>query len=536
MAFELLLGDEAVALGAIHAGIAGAFSYPGTPATEIFETVEARAPDVFAKWSTNEKVAYEEALGMSYAGRRALISMKHVGLNVASDPFMSSALTGVNGGVVLAVGDDPGMHSSQNEQDSRFYADFARIPCFEPATPQECFDLTRTAFELSEKMDVPVMIRLVTRLAHCRATVTLPEEPAEIFSRPEPAGDQSHWTLIPVNARKRFRRLIGIQEELARISEESPWNELVIRGKRGILCTGVAKNYVHEALGEDVEDSLLTIGFFPPPVDLIRKLVDHCTEILVFEDGYPILEQKLRGLLGLPNITIRGRMDNLIAPDGELTPETVAAALGRPFISGFEADEIASVRPPQLCKGCPHSDSFLALVDAVVDFPNAMLFSDIGCYSLGVMSPYKAVHTCVEMGASIGMAHGASRAGGYPVLCTIGEGTFAHSGFAPLLGAVQTNADITVLILDNSTVAMTGTQESMATGDDLIQLLKGLGVEHLHTFEPHRKNHESSVALIKEAIAHKGLSVLVAQRACIHWKSHAPVAATPLCQAKETLS
>ncbi|MEP0847415.1 MAG: indolepyruvate ferredoxin oxidoreductase [Phycisphaerae bacterium] len=519
---ELLLGDEAVALGAIDAGIGGAFSYPGTPATEIMEFVQQRTNGcgtVSALWSANEKVAYEEALGMSYAGKRALAAMKHVGLNVAADPFVSSALTGVNAGLVLAVADDPGMHSSQNEQDSRYYSEFARIPCLEPANQQECYDFTRAAFTLSEQYSVPVMIRLVTRLAHSRANVRvgLPEaQPHASADGPTPPKKED-WTLIPTNARRRFLRLIELQPKLAEHLERSPYNRLTLAGRRGIVAAGVAWNYVREALGGDTTDSLLKIGSYPLPIDLIRKLVDHCEEILVVEDGYPFIESRLLGLLGVPGRRVRGRLDGLLPVSGELTPETVAAALGRPVCEPALDAESLPARPPSLCKGCPHADTFKALLDATRSYPRPLLFSDIGCYTLGCMPPYDAVHTCVDMGASISMAHGAAQAGAFPVICTIGDSTFTHSGITGLLGAARSDADMTVIILDNGTTGMTGGQETLACGEELVNLIRGLGVhaEHLHVIEPLARNHAPNVELISREISHRGLSVIVARRACI---------------------
>lgn len=529
LAAELLLGDEAVALGAIDAGIAGAFSYAGTPATEIFETVQALAHDVWAGWSANEKVAYEEALGMSYVGKRALVSMKHVGLNVASDPFMSSALTGINGGMVLAVGDDPGMHSSQNEQDSRFYAEFAKIPCLEPSNQQECYDMTREAFRLSEKFGLPVMVRLVTRLAHSRANVVrrLDDEAGrkDIFL---PLPDRNDWTLVPTNARRRYRRLIEMQAALVEESEASPFNQLRLAGKRGIICNSTGVNYVREVLGGESSDSMLRIGMYPLPLELIHQLVDHCDEIVVIEEGYPYIEQHIKGLYGIHGKSVKGKLDGTLPPDGELLPELVAAALGIPSPHPFDQDSLAANRPPQFCKGCPHAFSFSSLVDATAQYPDALMFSDIGCYALGLMPPYRAVHSCVDMGASIGMAHGASRAGMHPVLCTIGDSTFGHSGMTAMLDAAHYDANITVLIMDNATTAMTGAQDSLATGEQLMEMLKGLGVKDLHMFEPLPKHHAQNVETLKNAIEHQGLSVIVSRRACIHIKPQAK----PLPQCK----
>jgi len=531
MRTELLLGDEAVAQGAIDAGIAGAFSYPGTPATEILEAVQARSQDIWAQWSPNEKVAYEEALGMSFAGKRAIVSMKHVGLNVAADPFVNSALTGANGGLVLAVADDPGMHSSQNEQDSRFYADFAKVPCFEPSSQQECYDMTREAFELSEELKVPVMVRLVTRIAHSRSNVRMPDETLiERRDSPKPLPDWSEWTLVPSNARRQFKKLLSKQKAFQDYSAESPYNKLSIGGKRGIIATGIAYNYVREALAGSEGDSLLKIGCYPVPLAMVRELVGHCEEIVVVEEGYPFVEGKLTGLLGLPSKTVKGKISGPLPADGELAPEIVAAALGSPMPVTEKPIEDLVGRAPQLCKGCPHSDSFFALVDAVAGYGHPILFSDIGCYTLGAQPPFRAVHSCVDMGASIGMAHGAAQAGAFPVLCTIGDSTFTHSGLTPLLSAIRSNANMTVIILDNATTAMTGAQDTFVTGDDLAALLNGIGVRDLHVFEPHRKNHEASVATIRKAIENKGLSVVVARRACIQLRPAKPFTKEPLCE------
>ena len=512
---ELLLGDEAVAAAAVDAGITAAFAYPGTPATEIFETIQAFAPQVWAKWSTNEKVAYEEALGVSYIGKRAIVSMKHVGLNVAADPFMSSALTGANGGLVLVVADDPGMHSSQNEQDSRFYAEFAKIPCFEPSNQQECYDMTREAFRWSETFHVPVMLRLVTRLAHSRAIVR--RSPCESVTQ-QPLPDRSDWTLVPANAKRRFHHLLGLQRDMQDASENSAYNFLRLAGRRGIICSSTALNYIHEALGADIQDSILHIGVYPIPENLVRKLVDHCEEIVVIEEGYPFIEQRIKGFFGIPGKAIKGKLDGTLTLDGELLPELVANALAVPTPMPFHADALASPRPPQFCSGCPHAFTYSALVDAIAEHPEALFFSDIGCYALGLMPPFRAVHSCVDMGASIGMAHGASRAGAHPVICTIGDSTFAHSGMTALLDAVVYDANITVLIMDNATVAMTGTQDSMATGEQLDEILRGLGVKDLHIYEPLPKKHVENVETVRKAIAHQGLSVIVSRRPCIYVK------------------
>ncbi len=515
---ELLLGDEAVGIAAIDAGISAAFSYPGTPATEIFEFIQRQEGDrpVVARWSTNEKVAYEEALGMSFTGKRSLVSMKHVGLNVAADPFMSSSLTGAHGAMVIAVADDPGMHSSQNEQDSRFYGDFAKVPIMEPSTQQEAYDMTRAAFMLSEELKLPVMIRLVTRLSHSRSTV-IRTEPDEVPDTIRPVTETSDWTLMPVNARRRFRHLLDQQKALGKWSENAPFNSLALRGSKGIITTGIAYNYVREALGEDHNFSLLKVGTYPVPTGLIRKLVDHCEVITLVEEGYPYIETLLIGLLGVPGKTIEGKRSGALPMDGEMTVDLVRRALG------MEEARLPPVvdlpcRPPALCRGCPHCDTFHAILEAVENEAEPILFSDIGCYTLGALPPYNAVQSCVDMGSSISMGLGATKAGAHPVLCTIGDSTFTHSGMTPLLEAAHLDADMTVILLDNATVAMTGGQEVFATGKQFIRLLKGLGVdeEHLISIEPLKKHQHKNAELLRREIKHPGLSVIVATRACIH--------------------
>jgi indolepyruvate ferredoxin oxidoreductase alpha subunit len=524
MAVKLMLGNEAVAQAAIDAGIAGAFSYPGTPATEIFEYIQGEAAEgkrISALWSANEKVAYEEALGMSYAGSRALISMKHVGLNVAADPFINSALTGVNAGIVVAVGDDPGMHSSQNEQDSRFYGEFAQIPVFEPATQQEAYDWTLHAFSYSEKVGLPVMVRLVTRLCHSRANVRTGNEEAvaeagERKALPNP----NDWTLVPAIARRRFQALVDAQKKLVADAQAGGFNRLALAGPRGVIACGIAYNYLLEANGGPGELSILKIGHYPLPVTLLRELVDHCDDILVAEDGYPLVERRLTGVLGIPGKRIRGKLSGDLPRTGELSPDALAAALGRPPVYAFAPLDHLAGRPPQLCRGCPHVDSFKAIVEATSHESHPILFSDIGCYTLGVMPPYRAVHSCVDMGSSISMAHGAAKAGHRPVICTIGDSTFAHSGMTALIGAAADDANMTVMLLDNSTTAMTGAQASYTTGERLLEVLRGLGVkeDHLRVIEPHSKDHAKNVEIIRSEIAHPGLSVIVACRACIHLK------------------
>ena len=523
---ELLLGDEAVARAAIDSGIGGAFSYPGTPATEIFEYLErwaCRHGGFSAKWSGNEKVAYEEALGMSYVGKRAIVSMKSVGLNVAADPFMSSALTGANGGLVVAVADDPGMHSSQNEQDARYYADFARIPCLEPSDQQECYDMTREAFELSEKHHIPILVRLVTRLAHSRSMVHLkPQTPprSELCLVKEP----KEWILMPSNARPQFAKLLGKRNLFQEYSETSPWNIACDKksGGKGVLCSGTGYNYLREAfsvLGKELP--YVKIGFYPLPPKKLTAFMKEKDEILVLEDGYPYIEEHLLGLIG-HGPKIKGRKDGTLSETGELNPDHAARALQ--ILLGEASSELKTPasanlpnRPPSLCPGCSHIDTYKALNEAVAALRPCVVFSDIGCYTLGALEPYKAIHSCVEMGASIGMARGAAEGGLKHAVAVIGDSTFEHSGLSALLGASVHDAPMTVIILDNGTVAMTGAQQTLVNDEELVRLVKGLGVpeQHIRTILPLPKNHEENVRIIADELDHRGLSVILARRECV---------------------
>jgi indolepyruvate ferredoxin oxidoreductase alpha subunit len=522
MKTEILLGDEAVALGAVHAGLTGAYSYPGTPASEIMEyliRVSSQYPHLKASWSVNEKVAYEEALGVSFAGRRALVSMKHVGLNVAADPFMNSALTGTNGGLVAVVADDPGMHSSQNEQDSRYYAQFAQIVCFEPSNHQEAYDMTRLAFEMSEQIGLPVMIRLVTRLSHSRSSVqpSEPRGPNELHY-----GASQDWTLLPVNARRRFKILLDRQSDLARLSEDSVFNalELNVHNRSfGVVASGIAFNYVKENQREmDDPPSILKISAYPVPQKLIGRLFDHVKTVLVVEEGYPFIEKSIRGLFGVAGKELKGKLSGDLPLSGEISPELVRPALGLKPLERIDLGAFKlAARPPQLCAGCPHADTFNALNKALKDKAEKNVFSDIGCYTLGAYPPYRAVQTSVCMGASVSMAKGGADAGIHPSVAVIGDSTFGHSGLTPLLEAAAANTDMTVIILDNSTVAMTGGQPSYASGERLLQMIEGLGVpkDHIHVIEPLPKHLEKNAQILKKEIDYRGLSVVVAVRECL---------------------
>ena len=521
MPTRLLLGNEALAQGAIDAGLSGAYAYPGTPSTEITAYVlnspQVAAGEIRCTWTANEKTALEAALGMSYGGKRAMASMKHVGLNVAADPFINSAISGSHGGLIINVADDPSMHSSQNEQDSRVYLDLAMMPCIEPADQQEAYQAPALAFALSEKFRIPVMIRLTTRLCHSRATITTAAaQRRNKFSLPD---DPKRFILLPALARTSYAKLLDRQADFIRESETSPFTEYV-EGKdcsTGIMACGTAYHYVREMVGEDCPHPILKIGQYPIPRNLIERMMSECERVLVFEDGYPYLEMKLRGLPVRETPAIHGRLSGHLPRTGELSPGSVAVALGieSPFVRA--ASTVPAPRPPALCPGCPHADTCNAL-NAVLKAGDVdgRVFSDIGCYTLSAMPPYESIDTCIEMGASITMAKGASQAGLHPSVALIGDSTFTHSGMTGLLDCVNENADVTVVIVDNLTVAMTGGQTSSAN-NRLADICAGLGVDakHIRIIVPLPNKHGENVEMLRQEIAHTGPSVIIAVRECV---------------------
>jgi len=515
---KLLLGDEAVALGALNAGLSGVYAYPGTPSTEITEYIQGHAPQVRSRWCTNEKTAMEAALGMSYAGKRALVCMKHVGMNVCADAFVNSAITGVNGGLVVLAADDPSMHSSQNEQDSRFYADFALAPLFEPSTQQEAYDMVSEAFELSEKMALPVVLRMVTRLAHSRAAVEIGEAKQQNALKP---AENKGWVLLPAIARRQYAALIEKQPELLKYNETSAGIECqaATRGATlGVVACGIGYNYVKES-GVDVP--ILKINRYPVPQAAIKALAARCHRILVVEDGQPFVEKQVKAILG-SDYKILGRLTGDIPRTGELTPDCVAAALGCAVAEGTPMDVVAP-RPPQLCPGCGHRDVYTALGKVAADYPQARIFGDIGCYTLGALPPFRALASCVDMGASITMAKGAADAGLWPAISVIGDSTFTHSGMTGLLDAINDNADVTIILSDNLTTAMTGGQDSAGTGK-FESICLGLGVprEHVRVVIPLPQNMEEITSIIREEIEYHGVSVIIPRRECMQTlKRHA---------------
>lgn len=519
---RILLGDEAVALGAIHAGISAAYGYPGTPSTEILEYVlnhKEATGKPHASWCANEKTALEAALGVSFVGRRALVTMKHVGLNVAMDPLVNGAIVSVHGGVVIAVADDPGMHSSQNEQDTRYLADFARVICLEPATQQEAYAMTIEAFDLSERFMTPVIVRLVTRLSHSRAVVT--PGPVRGENALSKVSDRSTWILLPVNARRQWHKLIVAHGEMAEYTEQCRHNRLSLNDDwrdLGVITTGIASNYYKENVGDlGPVPSHLHIGAYPFPVEKIRRLAAHVGTVLVLEDGYPYVERFLRGIIP-PPVEIQGKISGHVPIEGELDPDVVRRALGLETASSLRMDGFTVPnRPPQLCKGCPHRDGYDAIKKAISVYDLALVTSDIGCYTLGALPPYSAVETCLCMGASIGLAKGASDAGLRPALAVLGDSTFLHSGVTPLMDAIAADTDMTVIILDNETVAMTGTQPTIMPTPSLKGVVRGLGVDpsHIHVLAAHPRKSDEHAEIIRREISHPGVSVIIMVRECL---------------------
>lgn len=507
----LLSGNEAIAEGAWEAGVLVGAGYPGTPSTEILETL-VRKDGVICEWSPNEKVALEVAIGASLGGARAIATMKHVGLNVAADPLMTLAYTGVVGGLVIVVADDPGMHSSQNEQDSRRWGPFGKVVVLEPSDSAEALAMTRDAFALSERLDMPVILRSTTRLSHAKGLVALGERVTQPKAAYRTA--RGKWIMMPGAAKQRRRDL---EKRLAAARAESETYEYTAEDLRdtsvGVVSSGVTWQYVREALPEA---STLKLGMtFPLPEERIRAFAARVDKLYVVEELDPLLSSSLRAM----GLTVE---QTSIPAIGELSPGIVAGAFGVAAPETREPMVDLPPRPPMLCPGCPHRGVFRALreLDAVVT-------GDIGCYSLGALAPLSAMDTLVCMGASIGMAHGMALAGAdtgsRPVVAVIGDSTFAHSGLTGLLGAVYNGGSETVVILDNRITAMTGHQDNPFTGRtlagapapdvDIEAVVRALGASDVWTVDPNL--FRPTEKAIGEAIATEGVSVVIAKAPCV---------------------
>jgi indolepyruvate ferredoxin oxidoreductase alpha subunit len=514
----LLSGNEAVALAAAHAGVRMATGYPGTPSTEILETLAGYGDRSIAiGWAPNEKVALEVALGAAFAGARALVTMKHVGLNVAADPLVTSAYTGVRGGLVVVTADDPGMHSSQNEQDSRHYARLAGLPMLEPADSQEAYAFARQAFELSERLETPVLLRLTTRISHSKSLVE-PAPPEDVSREYAFRRDIARFVMVPGNARK---RRVVLQERLDRLrefTESTALNE--VRGLRqgamlGVVASGVACQYVHE-VGPDMP--VLKVGMcWPPPLGRIAEFRKEVGDLLVIEELGDFLLTEIRAA----GIAARGKATAF--QFGELNADRVRAIIeDLPDVQPELPADLPAPRPPVLCPGCGHRSVF-----AVLKKLHLTAMGDIGCYTLGALPPLGNLDSCVCMGASVGLALGIERVAdkehGRQVVGVIGDSTFFHSGMTGVLDAVYNGSRGTLLVLDNRTTAMTGGQDHPGTGRrldgapaptaDVAQVCRGLGVRDVHVVDPYdRAGLEQAV---REAVAADEYSVIVCRRPCV---------------------
>lgn len=512
----LLTGNEAVARGAFESGVGVGVGYPGTPSTEILENL-VTYPGIYAEWAPNEKVALEVGFGASLAGRRALVTMKHVGLNVAADPFMTMSYTGVNGGLVLITADDPGMYSSQNEQDNRFYARFAMVPMLEPGDSQEAKDFLAQAYQISEQFDTPVLFRLTTRLSHTRTPVVPGAEPPGPVRR-DWQRNISKYVMLPGYARSRHLAVEERRKLLQEYFETSGLNEIFWGDRRvGIVSSGVVYHYAREALGEDA--SFFKLGCVHPlPLKAIAEFGRRVERLIVVEELEPFLEDQVKAA----GIAVEGK--NLFPRVGELNPELIERGVGKTsrFKPCFRAPESLPGRPPIMCPGCPHRSVFYVLRKL-----KAIVAGDIGCYTLGAMPPFEAMDACLCMGASIGVGLGMEKAGGSDfarrVVSVIGDSTFIHSGITGLIDHIYNRSTGTVIILNNRTTAMTGHQDHPATGMtlsgqpvariDFIDLLRGLGVAHVRTTDSY--DLQDLERTIREEMSREELSVIVASRPCV---------------------
>lgn len=508
MTRTLMSGNEALARGAWEAGVMVGVGYPGTPSTEVLENL-VRYEGVHCEWAPNEKVAAEVAGGASLGGVRALVTMKHVGLNVAADALFTQVYTGVSGGLVYLVADDPGMHSSQNEQDTRNYGAAAHVPILEPSDSQEALEYMRSAFEMSERFDTPVIVRMTTRVAHGKSLVEVGERAG--VERVAYEKKPQKYVMMPGNARGRQPALDSRLKALEAFGAEAPYNRIEMRDPSlGIVTSGIAYQYVREALPEA---SILKLGLtYPLPDELILQFTSMVERVAVVEELSPYLRDRLR-MLGIALI------DTGLGWTGELSPGIVAAAFGASPTPLRAPIEGLPPRPPLLCPGCPHRGVFYALGKM-----RAIVTGDIGCYTLGSLAPLKAMDSCLCMGASIGMSHGMSLSGenAQPVVAVIGDSTFAHSGMTGLLHMAYSGSAGTVVILDNRTTAMTGHQGNPVsgksiTGDaapavDLETLVRALGAISVRTTDPH--DLDGTLAVLKEEVSAEGLSVVIAKAPC----------------------
>ena len=509
---EILSGNEAIARGAHEAGVKVASAYPGTPSTEILENI-VRYPEIDASWAPNEKVALEVAIGASFGGGRAIACMKHVGVNVAADPLFTLSYTGVGGGFVLVVADDPEMHSSQDEQDSRNYAKFAKVPMLEPSDSQECKDFTRAAFELSEQFDTPVMVKSCTRISHGKSIVELGEQVTGLPT-PKLVKNPAKLVMLPGNARVRHPLVEKRLVDLAAYGASSPFNRVEMRDSAvGVITAGASYNYVREVLPDA---SILKLGLvYPLPMELIRDFASKVKTLYVVEELDPFIEEQVKAA----GIAVTGK--DIIPLCGELTPGRLRTAFGIAQGTSETIDRLPG-RPPNMCPGCPHRGVFYALNQL-----KAYVTGDIGCYTLGFMPPLNAMDTCVCMGASISNASGIVRVldeqDKKKVVAVIGDSTFLHTGVNSLMEMAYNRAPATVVILDNRITAMTGRQDNPASGWTLMdqpadvvnleQLCRALGIRHVRVVDP--LDLDATRAALKEEMDRPEPSVVITNRPCV---------------------
>lgn len=531
MSKKLLSGNEALAQGAWEAGAAFGLGYPGTPSTEAMEYFAAKDA-VYAEWCPNEKVALEVAMGASAAGARVLVTMKHVGVNVAADPLFTAAYTGVGGGVVIMAADDPGMHSSQNEQDSRFYALAAKVPMLEPADSEEALSFTREAFELSERFDVPFFLRTTVRVSHTKTLVNTGAR--EEVLRRDYETDPTKWVMMPAFAKPRRLEQDKRVAALKAWVEECPYNTVQINDKAvGIICAGATYQHVVEALPDA---SIFKLGVsWPLPETSLKNFAGQVDKVFVVEEASDYLSSQVAAL----GISL-DKPQNPLSPAGELTPGAILTAFGKNRPSHDKEVEDIPGRPPALCPGCPHRLVFKELTRL-----KAIVTGDIGCYTLGALPPLSAVDTCLDMGASVSMAHGfelaLSSTEHRPVVAVIGDSTFAHSGLSSLMNTVYNQGSGTVVILDNRTTAMTGRQGNPFNGQTLQgrpsrelgleAIVRSLGIKEVQTLDPNSVKEVRSA--LKQATTSEELSVLIFRSPCvlIERKRNTPVTVNQACRA-----
>ncbi|MDD1677385.1 MAG: indolepyruvate ferredoxin oxidoreductase subunit alpha [Methanomicrobiales archaeon] len=530
-----LLGNEAIAHACLESSVDFVTGYPGTPSSEVIDTLRSHGPtDFYLEWSVNEKVAFENALAAAWCGQRALCTMKHVGLNVASDPLMTSAYTGITGGFVVMSADDPFAHSSQNEQDSRCYARFARLPCLDPHGVQEAHDMIRDAFSLSEELGLPVLFRPTTRICHSKSDVVLGEVGSE-HRKGEFVRDPAKYVVIPAHTRVLHRKLNEKQPVIVKTLAQRGYNDAEIRGKTAVIAGGISASYVQEVIPPDV--SWARVGAYPVDEEWLRNFVRQHNKVLVIEELHPIIEEAVREIAG--KTVIHGKKDGFTPWEGELNPASVAEIFVKagylassPFRKPGTADMTLPSRPPILCAGCMHRATFYAIKKV---FRDAVYPSDIGCYTLGLQ--LGVVDTTICMGASITVASGINHSGDErDVVCTIGDSTFLHTGICGLLNAAYNGADMTVVILDNRVTAMTGHQPNPMSGKrargepsvpiSLEAICRACGVQFVETADPY--DLTDLIEVLRRAKDQKGVRVIIAKQPCVISARRAGVKRKPL--------